>query len=438
MKAAFTALLAFASCAGARLALLPLDSRPATSDLPARIAALSGEEVSVAPTSLLGTRERGADASALGAWLDAQDGGPLVVALDALAYGGLVQSRASDVSVAEALRRLDAVRSWRQRTNRPVYAFITLPRQPDARNRGRNFEVARTMVAWAREGVFTELHVTWDDALPSSPAPAEGARLRAEAPPNVRVYPGADEVLSMLVARALSPEPRRLAVEFSDPGAATRVAPYEGVSLVDSVRLHAEGTGWTILPSVTAPARLPFGGTVSAPVERPDLTLFVFNGGDARRAALRVSQLRRSGDLAVADVLRVNQGTLPLWADLGTLDRPRDLASLAAWGTPGNNFGTVLAHAKLFLDGADPARQDALLARQVANDVIFSARVRPALRAAIPEGESGSIEARDALVNLARSYFPLRLAGTYALQDADLPWNRSFEWRFELRRDDTP
>ncbi|PYE54474.1 DUF4127 family protein [Deinococcus yavapaiensis] len=435
MKAAFTIVLAFASCASARLALLPLDSRPATSDLPARIASLRSEDVSAAPTTLLGTRERGADVSALGAWLEAQDGGPLVVALDTLAYGGLVQSRSSDASVEEALKRLEVVRTWRARTGQPVYAFVTLPRQPDARNRARNFEVAKEMVEWARQGVFAELHVTWDDALPSSPAPAEGARLRSDAPRNVRVYPGADEVLSMLVARALSPAARRLAVEFSDPGAATRLAPYEGISLTDSVRLHAEGTGWTVVPSKSTPARLPFGGTVSEPTEPSDLTLFVFNGGDARRAALRVSQLLRSGHLAVADVSRVNQGTLPLWADLGTLDRPRDLASLGAWGTPGNNFGTVLAHAKIFLEGADPARQDALLARQVANDVIFSARVRSALRAAVPESDMGSDDAQRALVNLARSFFPLRLADTYELQSADLPWRRSFEWRFELRRE---
>ncbi|MCV6021900.1 DUF4127 family protein, partial [Escherichia coli] len=86
----------------------------------------------------------------------------------------------------------------------------------DATNRARNLAVAREMVAWARAGVFRELHVTWDDALPGSPAPTEGAALAAEAPPHVHIYPGADEVLSLLVARALAPTERTVRVEYSD------------------------------------------------------------------------------------------------------------------------------------------------------------------------------------------------------------------------------
>ena len=60
---------------------------------------------------------------------------------------------------------------------------------------------------------------TWDDALPGSPAPQEGAALAQDAPANVRVYPGADEVLSMLTARALAPEAATVRVEYSDPDA---------------------------------------------------------------------------------------------------------------------------------------------------------------------------------------------------------------------------
>ncbi|MFC6590834.1 DUF4127 family protein [Deinococcus lacus] len=90
------ALGGWAAAAPDSLHLIPLDSRPATRVLPAAIAGLRGGDVQVVPAEQLGTAGRGADPQALLAWLERQAGtGPLVVALDSLAYGGLVQSRTS-------------------------------------------------------------------------------------------------------------------------------------------------------------------------------------------------------------------------------------------------------------------------------------------------------------------------------------------------------
>lgn len=407
--------LLFAVHAGAQT-LVPLDSRPATRVLPALIAGVGGKAVRVPAPELLGNAGRGADPAALAAWLSAQPtDGPLIVALDAFAYGGLVQSRTSPLTVPEALGRLQPVRDWQARTGQPVYAFITLPREPDATNRERNLAVVRGMIGWAREGVFRELHVTWDDALPGSPAPAEGAELAKDAPEGVRVYPGADEVLSMLAARALAPAERTVRVEYSDPVKARGVIRYEGIPLTESAANHARASGFRVVESGPA-----------------DLTLFVYNGGDARQAAVRVSGLLRRSPVAVADVAQVNLGNSRLWTDLATLRQHANLRALAAWGTPGNNLGTALAHARLTLEGADPLRQDALLAREYANDVIYSGEVRAALRKAVPEAELNTPEGQAKLLRLAQDYFPLRVGLTYRLGGATLPWGRSFEWDFDL------
>ncbi|MDB5045113.1 MAG: hypothetical protein JWQ08_1163 [Deinococcus sp.] len=401
---------------------IPLDSRPATRVLPALIAGLTGREVRVVPADLLGNATSGADPAALTAWLNAQAvDGPLVVALDALAYGGLVQSRTSPLTTDEALARLAPLRDWKTRTGQPIYAFITLPREPDATNRERNLDVTRRMVEWAREGVFAELHIAWDDALAGSPAPAEGAALAQNAPANVRVYPGADEVLSMLAARALAPAPKTVRVEYSDPKAAEAVIRYEGIPLTQSARNHAEASGYSVVSSGTGA-----GGPA-------DLTLYVFNGGDPRRAAVRISALLRAGPVAVADMEKVNLGNTRLWSDLAVLRQPANLRALAAWGTPGNNMGTALAHAKLTLSGVDAVRQDALLAREYANDIIYSADVRAALRKAVPENQLNTPQGQAALLKLAADYFPLRLGQTYTLDGAELPWGRSFEWNFDLK-----
>lgn len=399
--------------------LLPLDSRPATSTLPADIAGLVSSDVRLAPQWLLGVAKHGADEAPLQAWLAAQTAPqhlPLIVSLDALAYGGLVQSRTSPISAEEALSRLSVLRT-KAAEQQPIYAFITLPRSPDATNRARNLAVAREMLNWAADGTFKELHITWDDALPGSPAPQEGAELAKTAPANVLVYPGADEVLSSLVARALAPEAARVKVEYSDPKKADAVIKYEGIALSRSVALHAQATGFTL----------------AAAGETAPLTLYVYNGGDSRKAALRVSALLRRGKVAVVDVNAVNQGNLGLWSDLTTLRRPENLAALAAWGTPGNNLGSVLAHAKLVLHGADPGRQDALLAREYTNDVIYSAQLRPQIRKALPEAELSSPRASRVALALAQKDFPLQFAQRYALADASFPWGRSFEWQFDLK-----
>ena len=397
--------------------ILPLDSRPATRVLPAQIAGLTGGTPHVPAAAQLGNAARGADAAGLLAWLEAQpQDGPLIVSLDALAYGGLVQSRTSPLTAAQALTHLAPLKDWTARTGQPVYAFIILPREPDAVDRARNLAVVREVMTWAGGGSFRELHVTWDDALPGSPAPAEGAELAQTAPANVRVYPGADEVASVLVARALAPQPRTVQFEYSDPQKARQVIKYEGVSLVQSAKNHAEASGFTVAESGPA-----------------DLTVYVYNGGDPRQAALRVSALLRRGPVAVADVNAVNLGNARLWRDLQTLRQSANLKALAAWGTPGNNLGTALAHAKLALAGADPVRQDALLAREYANDVIYSGELRAALRKVIPEKELNTPAAQDTLFRLAQDSFPLRLGNTYTLEDAALPWGRSFEWDFDLK-----
>ncbi|NTY02004.1 DUF4127 family protein [Deinococcus sp. JMULE3] len=396
--------------------LLPLDSRPATRVLPALIGGLRGDALRVPDAALLGTAARGADPAALTAWLDAQPRtGPLIVSLDALAYGGLVQSRTSPLTAQEALARLEPLRTWTERTGQPVFSFITLPREPDATDRARNLEVVRAVIGWAREGRLTELDVTWDDALPGSPAPQEGAALTQDTPANVRVYPGADEVLSMLTARALAPGAATVRVEYSDPAAAQQVMKYEGIPLTRSAENHAQGSGFQVVDG------------------KANLTLYVFNGGDPRRAALRVSSLLRAGRVAVADVAQVNLGNPRFWSDLRTLRQHANLQALAAWGTPGNNLGTALAHAKL-ARGADPVRQDALLAREFANDVIYSSEVRAQLRSLIPEAQLNTPQAQATLMRLAGEFFPLRVGDTYTLGAAALPWGRSFEWDFTLDR----
>lgn len=402
------------SFASAQVALVPLDSRPVNRIYPVKLAALKGKETHVLPWYRLGRGQVSGDVQEIQNWiLQQKDAEVLIVSLDSVAYGGLVQSRGVNLPASEAIERLQVVKKWKLETGKPVYASITIPRHPDAKYRERNLTVIREMMQWAREGIFTDLRVTWDDAVSGSPAVKEANSLRPFLAPNIHLYPGADEVASALVAAYLSPEPRTLKVQYSDPEKAKEVIKYDGLPLTESVKLHAGSVGFQVVNGDA------------------DLTLFVFNGSqdDPRFTAIALNQIK--GPLSVVDVNRVNQGTFRLWKDLTTLGKTPQLLSLSGWGTPGNNLGTALSHAKLALSGVDATQQQAVLAYEYANDVWFSAMVRPDIRKHFQENQMGSKEAWEYL----QSKLPeLKLFSGFVVKGAGLPWERSFEWEFELDR----
>ena len=406
------------------VALIPLDSRPATATLPLEIAGVARVRVVTPPAALLGDATRAADTPALLDWLEVTPVSAAVVALDALIYGGLVQSRTSTLSTTEALAKLEPLVAWHGRSRVPLHAFITIPRAPDATNRARNLEVITRLLDWAADGTFARLYITWDDALPGSPAPLEGAQVREAAEArtlsNVLVYPGADEVASAMIARlALEAAQVKTTVklEFSLPEASEQVSRYDGLPLSQSATAQARAVGLEVVQS------------------KADLTLFVFNGGDRRAAALRLSALARRGPVALADVFDVNKAASRLLEDTVTLQRYFGLYAFAAWGTPGNNLGTALAHGAMRLLGGDSLAHVNLLLREYVNDYLYSTLVRPQVRDVMADQLLEGDVARAMLLGLLRSAFkPARLERTYCLQilAADFPWARSFEVRLEV------
>jgi Protein of unknown function (DUF4127) len=414
-------LLGTARAQTAPIALIPLDSRPATATLPVDIAAVSGARVVTPPLEMLGDATRPAQTDAIYAWLNQTDPRALVVSLDALAYGGLVQSRSSELTEDEAWARLGGVRDWHARTGRPVEAFITIPRAPDAVNRPRNLGLIRRAFDWAADGTLQRLYVTWDDALPESPAPGEGARLRDEAAArglqNVLVYPGADEaastLLSHLVLEPVADKPR-VRVEYSDPAAKTRTIVYEGQPLDQSVIMQARAAGVEIVEG------------------KGDVTLFIYNGGDMRTAAVRLSVLARREAVALVDIASVNKASTQLVNDVVVLQRYMKLYGFAAWGTPGNNLGTALAQSAMRVIGGDGLAQVRLLLREYVNDFLYSTVVRPQIRERYGDLPLDTAMAKTELLEFLRRVFrPSRLSKEFCLDitGAEFPWARSFEVR---------
>jgi hypothetical protein len=424
------------------LLLIPIDSRPVTGQLPELLARVGGLRVREPPTAWLGRGSEPAQLPLLDRWLMAhRQPSALIIALDALAYGGLVQSRDSALTVHQVLARLQVLRRWKRLTGRPIDAFITIPRALAADPR-RNLAVIREMLRWQAQGVFSRLYVTWDDALPGSPAPAEGRSLRVLARHlhlRTLIYPGADEVISDLLARSSGYPPLPVSIVYSSALRATAILPYDGIPLDRSAWWHAVAAG--VYP-VRPATRLALPGHPHFPSVTPAATLYVFDGGNPWRAAWQLAQLEAYGPVAVADVYLVNRGDPPFWQALHASGAVLHLLGLAAWGTPGNNLGTALAWAELGQGLRAPRRaaERYLLAYAYANDVVFGDQLRPRLQrrsAAFLASAAGN----HLIAHLARQVDPQLLrwpAFTEWVVDAILPWGRAFEWGFALKRVEIP
>ncbi len=113
------------------IALIPLDSRPCNWLYPLRLADVAGVRLMVPPLEFLGWREKAGDAQALFDWLS---GLPiqlegLLVSIDALLYGGLVQSRTADVREKSPEQIAEFIGIFlRSRPGCRLHCFKTVPR----------------------------------------------------------------------------------------------------------------------------------------------------------------------------------------------------------------------------------------------------------------------------------------------------------------------
>ena len=112
-----------------KFVLLPLDTRPASFQLPRLIAHIADHEIIAPPYSLLGNQNQAADAERIIAWakqVDYGDAEGVIVSLDLIAYGGARSSRVPDAEAETARKRLELI-TWlhTERPGLPIYGFIT-------------------------------------------------------------------------------------------------------------------------------------------------------------------------------------------------------------------------------------------------------------------------------------------------------------------------
>jgi hypothetical protein len=248
----------------------------------------------------------------------------------------------------------------------------------------------------------------------------------------VLIYPGADEVASVLVARALNRLAGRtptFAASWHPLDGKRIQAMYEDRPLWRTLRGQIQAAGGKeigdeaaadLVVAVNTPASGQGDLALRMNLEAPDTPprnlepLLMYMESAGRR-------------LAFADVAYANGADprlMPAWVQ--RVD-PWKLLGYGAWNTAGNTFGTVVAAASAAtLPGADPAALETFITERLAEDWLYQSVIRPELQAAKAEGaDMATLKAQldRRLAELWAQYFPQHPARfeTY------FPWNRLFE-----------
>ncbi len=435
--AALGLVLAVAGAHAERILLVPLDSRPAAGQFAQMIAGMANVEVKMPPYGLLGRFTTPGNPEAILDWLANQsydDVTAVVCSMDMIAYGGLIASRAGDVSYEVALERLKilegirkahpktrfyaytaimrltptatrAAAAWRLQLGRyaeikeryrqnpsPQYMQslrnlqVKIPPieiQRYEQTRDRNHLVQQALMRMTSQGAFDYVIFGQDDAQPFGPHIPETIKLKELATKlsvQGRSYfcEGIDQHANILISRALLRSREwtpRVRVVYSDEGAKRRIADYESKSIEESVRDQILASG----------ARPALG-------DQFDYTLYLNVPGHAsgpfsQYLEALTGEVDQGFPVAVADINIGKDGTADseLFEALDQNGRMVRLLSYAGWNTAGNTMGTAVPAANVYLlarrvqsnpEARELALREFLLHRFV-NDFAYHRYVRP-------------------------------------------------------------
>ncbi|MGD9495141.1 MAG: DUF4127 family protein [Armatimonadota bacterium] len=396
-----------------RVIYVPLDDRPCHVRFPRLLARMVDFELIAPPVELVGNGRRAGEPGRIAQWLlePRERIDCAIIALDMLAYGGLVPSRSVGVAPETALARLNVLPKLREvYPEAAIYAFNVIMRLSitvDSPQSAQYWDAMRryTELAWrvnrlgeqelaaqvaeleerippeiisdfraARERNHlvnlraidaTAAHdidflaLTQEDAARWGPHVDEQERLRDRIAAHniedrVMIYPGTDEAPMTLLARFIHRHMLKtptVRVLYSSAEGAERIATFEDRPLRESVEAHILAAGAQVAPE-EAEADLVLA--VSTPVEGSREEAMRGSARDRRRREVRslLDSAATISDrrLAICDVAFPNGADEVLMRELRHSQiQPHALLSFAAWNTAGNSIGSALAHGTLRL-----------------------------------------------------------------------------------------
>ncbi|MDQ3063630.1 MAG: DUF4127 family protein [Acidobacteriota bacterium] len=401
-----------------KILLIPLDDRPPCLQFPVRMGLIGDAEIVTPPKELLGRFTASGKSDKINEWLRNQNVKSFdaaIVALDMVAYGGLVAMRRhGDTTVAVALERIEVLREIKNRApTLPVYVQSVIMRLAPTgdganenyreklarwaeispyseskteterlereipsevladykRARARDLQINIKAIEFVKSGVIDYLILSQDDAKLKGIHVADRERLIAEInklilSEKIAVQPGADEVAMLLMARSLNNLHRfspKIKAVYSSEELANKAMPFEDRALRETVSFHVKATG----------------AREVADEKQADLLFYVyasrFEAGRAASFADDIAaQIKKGKRVIVADIDPkgdVQGGDTKFTTELGKRNLFRELNGYASWNTAGNTIGTTLPQGVIFA-----AAQAKLIKSKAAANRIWTAQ----------------------------------------------------------------
>lgn len=471
-----------------RILCLPIDSRPCNTQMIQRMLRWAGCECVLPRPEEMDDFRIPAPYAGSQAFLrrDLPGCDAAVISLDHWCFGSLLASREEDVSLAQALERVEELHTLlREYPHVPVYMSTVILRSsistfsqqdiqayeamtaysvasdryacfgreedraaleqaqalipPDIlekvlRVRQRNVQVNLAAVRLAAAGAITSLSVLQEDSQVYGLPKKDQRMIRQEMDRlqtrNVFLRNGTDEAGAVSAAAALRKGQPPLDVEIAFLGQKDFTAPYEDRPFSENLLSACREIG---LVSHAGSGRMI---AVLCPEhgEQAEAT-FPADPNYLARCAARIDEWMKQGkQVYLLDVVRANGGCPGLFA---ALKQAPSLAGYSAWNTASNAMGTLLCQVVTDARRGEPNR--AFYQERLLDDLMYQSELRASLQKnVLAQGDDPyCLHRKEEAENLLRALYRQAMASLWPLPAVpeyrvSLPWKRTFEVKAEV------
>jgi Protein of unknown function (DUF4127) len=429
-----------------KVLFLPCDTRPPTLELPHQLARVAGVEMISPPLEMLNNLNIPGDTTTIANWLqgNASTADVAIITLETLCLGGMIPARRVSDSLEDALSRLEVLKKlktinpalrilaygvivrvghdddpleekpyygqwgvglrlvseWTDRVERgqdaakleEARASIPAEILEDwLATRERNHAIHQRAIEMLTDGTLEHLCLTLDDTTVYGLAARDRRRLEAKIDAlkvwdKADVYPGADEVAAVLLARALVNHPGEkptVFVRYPSVLAEQAVMLYEDRPLGELVKAHLRAAGCV---PVSSSDQADLILAVNAPAVKQSHREPNFEVVDTASRNLPefldriVDDLALSKPVTVADVAYANGAESRFVTMLLSRTEVSKLAGFAAWNTAGNTLGSAIASGVIALHAQDTVVQAEAVFSRFVDDWLYQTKVRSEVR----------------------------------------------------------
>lgn len=502
---------------------IPLDDRPVNLALVKDLGGMSNIDIITPPKEMLGQFLKKGQCHEISNWLKNTKGQVLLISLDMLLYGGLIASRSLETSKEEALELLKAVREFKKENPKvKIYGFSNIMRLSISisgdesevwwrkinkynelrykieilgeinlqgnldkliseipenvlnnylNSRKRNHMLNMEAINLVKDEILDLLIMTQEDCSPYGLHWIEHKIINEEInkyslKDKIYVYPGADEIGQILLARYINDSAKfypKVFVVYDNEGESDNIPKFEDRPLKDNINEHLKSLGAIIVDDIESCDLVLAVTTPNMPyIDMAEDSMDNYN----KKKIIDdfVSKLKeyysKGQVIALADLSLANGGDLYLIDRLREDDLLLKIKSYSGWNTAGNALGTAIAHGNIIsnlvnngeLNLNNSINSLRFLLERYADDLFYQSIVRrDTVKIVLEENLSifnmGNINVRvnnyveKALNTLMKEYFIgrnidyLEAKGIVSEIDvkAVLPWNRVFETECSIK-----